>query len=91
MGLAFGAHFEHAFSINMFLASNSINWQVSTTCFKFLFSQLIAPKLSDLSSIIFSSNSRLKEREDKKEIQKCEYLENEKSFLDEIKSTCYNF
>ena len=35
---------------------------------------------------IFSSSDQQEEKEGKKEIQKSEYLENKKSFLDDIKS-----
>ena len=40
--------------------------------------------------IILSSNDRQKEKEGKKETQKSENIENEKSFLDEIKSIFLN-
>ena len=43
-------------------------------------------ELWDLSSIILQSNGRQVEKEGRTEIQKLEYLENEKSFLDEIKT-----
>ena len=50
-------------------------------------------KLEDLSWIKLWSNGWHEEKEGKMEIQKFEYLENKKSFLDEIKdmfhSTCF--
>ena len=48
-------------------------------------------KLWDLSSINLWSNSWEGKKEGKRERQKCEYLENEKSFLDEIKSIFHSF
>ena len=45
----------------------------------------------DLSSIILQSNDRQVEKEGRTEIQKIEYLENEKSFLDEIKRIFHSF
>ena len=47
-------------------------------------------KLEDPFSIILESNGRRK-REWKKEIQKYEYLNNEKSFLGEIKSIFHDY
>ena len=48
-------------------------------------------ELWDLSSIILKSNGRQVEKEGRTEIKKIEYLEKEKSFLDEIKSIVHNF
>ena len=48
-------------------------------------------KLKDLSLIKLSSNSWQREKEGKVKMQKFEYLENEKSFLDEIKSNFHSF
>ena len=48
-------------------------------------------KLLDLSSINLKSNGWQGEKEGKMEIQKFKYLENEKSFLDEIKSIFHSF
>ena len=45
----------------------------------------------DLSSVILQSNGRQVEKEGRMEIQKYEYLENEKSSLDEIKSIFHSF
>ena len=50
---------------------------------KFLFRQLT---IDNSSSIILWSNGRQGEKEGRMEIQKLEYLGNEQSFLDEIKS-----
>ena len=50
--------------------------------FKLLLSQLMAPQ----TLTIFSSSDQQEEKEGKREIQKFEYLENKKSFLDDIKS-----
>ena len=54
-------------------------------CFLILFSQW-RHKLWDLSSMIFLSNDWLEKNEGSIEIQKIKYLQNEKSFLDQIKS-----
>ena len=48
-------------------------------------------KLEDLSSINLLSNGGQGEKERKREIQKSQYLENEKSFLDEIKNIFHSF
>ena len=48
-------------------------------------------KLYDLSWIKLKSNGWQGEKEGKVEIQKCEYLENEKGFLDEIKNIFHSF
>ena len=48
-------------------------------------------ELQDLSSIILWSYGRQVEKKGRAEIQKIEYLENEKSFLDEIKSIFHSF
>ena len=45
----------------------------------------------DLSSVILQGNGRQVEKEGRMEIQKYEYLENEKSSLDEIKSIFHSF
>ena len=55
---------------------------------EFLFRHLMA---SDFSSIILQSNGQQVEKEERTEIQKIEYLKNEKSFLDEIKSIFHSF
>ena len=47
--------------------------------------------LQDLSWIKLSSNGWQGEKEGKKEIHKSEYLENEKSFLDEVKNNFHSF
>ena len=41
--------------------------------------------------IILQNSGRLVEKEGSTEIQKIEYLENEKSFLDEIKNILHSF
>ena len=48
-------------------------------------------KLWDLSSINLQNNGWQGEKEVETKIQKSEYLENEKSFLDEIKSIFHSF
>ena len=48
-------------------------------------------KLSDLPWIKLSSNGWQGEKEGKVEIQKFEYLENENSFLDEVKNIFHIF
>ena len=48
-------------------------------------------KFQDLSSIKLSSNGWQGEKEEKVKIQKFEYLQNEKSFLDEIKNIFHSF
>ena len=47
--------------------------------------------LYDLYLIILWSNGRQDEKEERMEIQKIEYLKNEKSFLDEIKGIFHSF
>ena len=44
-----------------------------------------------MSSIILESNDQRGNNDGKPEIQKLEYLDNEKSFLDEIKSIFHNY
>ena len=48
-------------------------------------------KLKDLSWIKLSNNGWQGEKEEKVEIQKFEYLKNEKSFFDEIKDIFHSF
>ena len=48
-------------------------------------------EVSDLSLIIDQSDGRQVEKEERTKIQIIEYLENEKSFLDEIKSIFHSF
>ena len=59
--------------------------------FKFLFGQFVTWKTLRFNFIIFSSNGWYGEKEGKREIQKFEYIENEKSFSDEIKSIFHIF
>ena len=103
LGPASGAHFLHDFPINMFLIEYSIsghNFNVITffllkisnkMCFKFLFRTLMTSQ-----ALRFIFDQPLKQwltgkKEGKKKIQKFEYLESEKSFLDEIKSIFHSF
>ena len=63
-----------------------------TKCFlKFIFRQLMTCRFEDLSWAKLSSNGWQGEKEGKMEIQKFECLENEKSFLDEIKNMFHCF
>ena len=67
-------------------------WRYQTKCvIKFLFRQLVKSYFEDLSSIILQSNGWQEEKEGRMEIQKFEYLENKKSFLDTIKSIFHSF
>ena len=101
LGLAFAAHFPHDFSIKMFFIWYSIDGQsfnipffllkYQTKCvIEFLFRKLMTQTLR----FIFDQPPKqwlTGKKEGKMEIQKFEYLENEKSFLDEIKSTFHSF
>ena len=102
LGLAFGAHFLHDFSMKMFLIPLSMG-KVSMPCtfsfsryqtkyvINFSFRQLMTSKTLRLNLIIFESNNRQGEKEGRMEIQTFEYLKNEESFLDEIKSIFHSF
>ena len=98
-----GAHFLHDFPIKYSLFNTlsidkvSMSYLFSflryqTKCvIKFLFKQLMTSQ-----SMRFIFHQPLKQwltgtKSGKAEIQKFEYLENEKSFLDEIKSIFYSF
>ena len=107
LGLAFAAHFLYDFSIKMLFIWYSIYGQcfnVTTffqlfsfsnffpKCFiEFLFRQLMT---SWTWGFIFDhpiNNGRQVEKKGRTEIQTFEYLKNEKSFLDEIKSIFRSF
>ena len=101
LGLAFGAHFLHDFSIKMFLFNTLSTEKVSmsflfsfpryqTKCvIKFSFTQFRNYKIY-VASISKAMADREKKR-GKTEIEKFEHLENEKSFLDEIKNIFHSF
>ena len=59
--------------------------------FKFIFRQLMTCKLEDLSWISSKLMADRKKKERKMEIQNFKYLENKKSFLDEIKNMLRSF
>ena len=105
LGKASGTHFLHVFQIKMFLFNTLSMDKVSmsylfsflryqTKCvIKFFFRQLMVSQ-----SLRFIFHQPLKQwltgrkiGEGKMEIQKCEYLENQKSFLDELKSIFHSF
>ena len=101
LGLAFGAHFLHDFSIKMFLFNTLSTEKVSmsflfsfpryqTKCvIKFSFTQFRNYKIY-VASISKAMADREKKR-GKTEIEKFEHLENKKSFLDEIKNIFHSF
>ena len=96
-------HFLHDFPIKMFLIWYSINGQSFNVIpffilkisnkmfFKFIFRQLMTCKLEDLSWISSKLMADRKKKERKMEIQNFKYLENKKSFLDEIKNMLRSF
>ena len=97
LGLAFGIHFLHDSSIIMFFVEYSINWQSFNVNFfppqKIKQNVSLSSYLHNYDAIKFkiylrSSSKAMADREKrgKTNKQKFEYLENEKSFLDEIES-----
>ena len=94
LGLAFGAHFVHDFSINLpyFILYQWKTFQHHT----FFPSQDIKQNVF-LSSyyavddVINYSNGWHGEKEGKTELQKFEYVENEQNLLDEIKNIFHCF
>ena len=101
LGLVFGAHFLHEFSIKMFCIYSinrvfTLSMDTKFQSHTFFLSQDIKQnvllssylgswwhhKLEDLSWINHLSNCWQGEKEGKAEMQKFEYLHNEKSFLD---------
>ena len=101
LGIAFGAHFLHDFSIKMFLIKSSINEQSFNVISFFLLkisNKMCCSYLDTVDDVInfkiylwstSKSNGWQGEKEGKMEIQKYEILKSEKSFLDEIKNFLY--
>ena len=72
---------SHLFSFSRYQKNVLLSSYLDNLCHEFC----------DLSSVILQSNGRQVEKEGRMEIQKYEYLENEKSSLDEIKSIFHSF
>ena len=77
-------HTQHAIQCHTF----SFYSRYQTQCAKFLFRQL---KRSQVLRFTLYSSDWQEEKDDKKEIQKFEYLEHEKRFIDEMKSIFRSF
>ena len=103
LGLAFGAHFLLIFpqkcslfnivSMAKVLMSYLLSFsRYQTKCvISSYLNSWRGHKLWDLSSIKLSSNGWQGEKEGRVKIQKFEYLQNEKSFFDEIKNIFHSF
>ena len=88
LGIAPGTHYQWTkFQCHTFFPSWDIKQNVSSSYLDSWWRH----KLLDLSSINLKSNGWQGEKEGKMEIQKFKYLENGKSFLDEIKSIFHSF
>ena len=84
LGLVLGAHFLHDFSIKKFLF-NTLSIDKVKISYHFSFS-----RYQTKCSIRFLFRQLMMSQKRNMEIQKFEYLKNEKSFLDEIKSNFHN-
>ena len=96
--LAFGAYFQHDFSIKMFLIKYYINGQSFNVTPYFLLlikeNMLFSfrPSMTSLTLSFFCKAMADREKKKgKQKIHKFKYPENEKSFLDEIKNIFRSF
>ena len=102
MGLAFGAHLQHNFSIKMvFIWNSNVILNVISFFFLKIWNKMCywvliqtIDNIMNFKIYLRSSSKAMANRQKKMgrtEIQKIEYLEKKESFVDEIKSSFHSF